>query len=118
MSGLDKENVKMSAEENTVIIKGEGEKEWEEDKSILPGLRKDANVALNKEYIYISKTSPPGVSKAYLSQFQKDFSLILRSRSEEIAYGGQMVLTLRGRRAINLAAYESCLFWDLLAQGI
>ncbi|KAJ6732859.1 hypothetical protein OIU74_004748, partial [Salix koriyanagi] len=41
---------------------------------------------------HISASSPPLVSQAYYAQFQEDFSLFLRSRSEELTAGGRMVL--------------------------
>ncbi|KAJ6343260.1 hypothetical protein OIU76_005072 [Salix suchowensis] len=58
-------------------------------------------IPLNKGNIYLSKTSPPGVHKAYLNQFEKDFTAFLRSRSEEMIPGGCMVLTICGRDEIN-----------------
>ncbi|XP_062080022.1 probable caffeine synthase MTL3 [Humulus lupulus] len=45
---------------------------------------KELLVNNNKGNIYISKTSPPLVFKAYLDQFHKDFTNFLRWRSEEI----------------------------------
>lgn len=52
---------------------------------------------LNKGSIYLSKTSPDEVFKAYFDQFEQDFSLFLRSRSDELVSGGLMVLTTMGR---------------------
>ncbi|XP_015868452.1 probable caffeine synthase MTL2 [Ziziphus jujuba] len=60
------------------------------------GLRTEEGEALNKGNIYIAKTSPPEVFKAYFNQFEKDFTLFLRSRSEEIVPGGGMLLTTMG----------------------
>ena len=54
---------------------------------------------LNKKNIYIAKTSPPDVSKAYYSQFTRDFMLFLRSRAKEMVAGGRMVLTLQGSKS-------------------
>ncbi|GAB4853542.1 hypothetical protein Ancab_017733 [Ancistrocladus abbreviatus] len=51
---------------------------------------------LNKGNIYIAKTSPPEVWKAYYAQFKSDFTLFLRSRSKEIRCGGRMMLTFIG----------------------
>lgn len=48
----------------------------------------------NKGNIYISKTSPPEIAKAYREQFQSDFSRFLKSRYEELSVGGGMMLTL------------------------
>ncbi|KAF7810925.1 7-methylxanthosine synthase 1-like [Senna tora] len=52
---------------------------------------------LNKGNIYIAKTSPPSVWKAYCEQFEQDFKLFLTHRSLELVKGGGMVLTLLGR---------------------
>lgn len=69
----------------------------------------------NKRNIYIGKTSPPNVVKAYYEQFEKDFSTFLRCRSEEVVGGGMMVLTILGRRSNEPYSKESCYEWDLLA---
>ncbi|KAI3959081.1 hypothetical protein MKX01_023757, partial [Papaver californicum] len=52
----------------------------------------------NKGNIYISKSSPPFITEAYLKQFMSDFKGFLKCRSEELVKGGKMVLTLLGRR--------------------
>ncbi|XP_074314754.1 S-adenosyl-L-methionine:benzoic acid/salicylic acid carboxyl methyltransferase 3-like [Silene latifolia] len=52
--------------------------------------------AFNKGNIYIAKTSPPEVYKAYYTQFERDFTLFLGSRSTEMVSGGSMVLVLNG----------------------
>lgn len=78
---------------------------------------KTCNV-LNKGNIYMAKTSPPGVFRAYLKQFQKDFSIFLKSRSEEIVPGGRMVLTLLGRASGDPSSKECCYIWELLAQAL
>ncbi|XP_010266334.1 PREDICTED: jasmonate O-methyltransferase-like [Nelumbo nucifera] len=83
-----------------------------------PGLDAKANPPWNKGKIYISKTSPPDVAKAYLTQFQRDFSLFLKSRAEEIVAGGRMVLTFLGRITANPSSEESCYLWELLAQAL
>ncbi|KAK8515622.1 hypothetical protein V6N12_075653 [Hibiscus sabdariffa] len=72
----------------------------------------------NKGNIYISKSSPPNVCKAYLEQFQKDFSIFLRSRSEEMINGGRMLLTLVGRSIIDPTSKDCCSLWDLLAKSL
>lgn len=51
--------------------------------------------SLNKDNIYIAKTSPPRVHKAYFDQFESDFTTFLKSRSEELKLGGRMVLALK-----------------------
>ena len=53
--------------------------------------------SLNKGHCHIVSTSPPEVYKAYLKQFQQDFKLFLKSRSEELVPGGAMVLLFFGR---------------------
>ncbi|KAK7382311.1 hypothetical protein VNO80_01162 [Phaseolus coccineus] len=52
---------------------------------------------LNKGNVYITSDNPPSVCEAYLKQFEKDFKLFLKSRSEELRSGGIMLLTLIGR---------------------
>ena len=56
--------------------------------------------SLNKGHCHIVSTSPPEVYKAYLKQFQQDFKLFLKSRSEELVPGGAIVLVLLGRNEI------------------
>ncbi|KAJ1411249.1 SAM dependent carboxyl methyltransferase [Sesbania bispinosa] len=51
----------------------------------------------NKGNICLTRRSPPMVYKAYFKQFQRDFRLFLKSRSEELTPGGKMVLTFIGR---------------------
>ena len=52
---------------------------------------------LNKGNVYITNTSPPSVHEEYLKQFENDFKLFLKFRSEELRPGGVMVLTFFGR---------------------
>ncbi|XP_057458821.1 probable caffeine synthase MTL2 isoform X3 [Lotus japonicus] len=52
---------------------------------------------LNKGHIHITNTSPEIVYKAYFEQFQRDFKLFLRSRSDELTVGGSMLLSFLGR---------------------
>nr|BCD71969.1 jasmonic acid carboxyl methyltransferase [Eutrema japonicum] len=72
----------------------------------------------NRGKIYISKTSPKSARKAYALQFQTDFSVFLRSRSEELVPGGRMVLSFIGRRSPDPTTEESCYQWELLAQAL
>ena len=72
----------------------------------------------NKGKIYLSKTSSPALINAYASQFQRDFSLFLKLRAEEIVPGGRMVFSLKARRIADPVPDESCLLWDLLAQAL
>lgn len=75
----------------------------------------DTGVALNKGNIYLAKTSPPGVYKAYLEQFERDFATFLRHRSEEIIPGGGMVLTTMG--SINRCD-DPCCIWNVVSMAL
>ncbi|ESQ34837.1 hypothetical protein EUTSA_v10007856mg [Eutrema salsugineum] len=86
-------------------------------------LDKEAGVAItadldNRGKIYLSKTSPKSAHKAYALQFQTDFSVFLRSRSEELVAGGRMVLSFLGRSSPDPTTEESCYQWELLAQAL
>ncbi|KAH7850552.1 hypothetical protein Vadar_034758 [Vaccinium darrowii] len=72
----------------------------------------------NKGKLYLSKTSPVCVVEAYLSQFKKDFSLFLKSRSEEMVPGGRMMLSLVGRTDVDPTAEHASFQWELLAQAL
>ncbi|KAL0699714.1 hypothetical protein Bca4012_055836 [Brassica carinata] len=72
----------------------------------------------NKGKIYLSKTSPKSAHKAYALQFQTDFLVFLRSRSEELVPGGRMVLSFLGRSSLDPTTEESCYQWELLAQAL
>ncbi|KAJ4714332.1 putative Benzoate carboxyl methyltransferase [Melia azedarach] len=72
----------------------------------------------NKGNIYMASTSPPSVLKAYYQQFQKDFSLFLKCRSEELVDGGRMVLTFLGRKSKDPSSKECCYIWELLAMAL
>ncbi|XP_068345219.1 probable methyltransferase TCM_000336 [Pyrus communis] len=74
--------------------------------------------SINKGSVYISESSPVGVSQAYLKQFQEDFTLFLKSRSEELAAGGRMVLILLGRSGPDHVDRGNCFFWQLVSQSI
>lgn len=74
--------------------------------------------SLNKQNIHISESSPPQVSEAYLRQFQEDFSLFLKSRSEELINGGKMVLILLGRMGNNHVDRGNSFFWELLSKSL
>ncbi|XP_059637239.1 probable jasmonic acid carboxyl methyltransferase 2 [Cornus florida] len=83
-----------------------------------PALDNKVSIPLNKGKIYISRTSPVSVFEAYFSQFQKDFSIFLKSRSEEMVHGGRMVLSFMGRRSADPSTVESCYHWELLARAL
>lgn len=72
---------------------------------------------MNKGSIYISEISPPQVAEAYLNQFQQDFSLFLRSRSEELINGGRMMMILLGREGPNHVDRGNSFFWKLLSRS-
>ncbi|KAL2936070.1 Salicylate carboxymethyltransferase [Bienertia sinuspersici] len=72
----------------------------------------------NKGNIYIARTTPPNVLKAYYDQFEKDFSTFLRCRSEEVITGGMMVLTILGRKSDEQYTKESCYEWELFANAL
>eukprot|EP00262_Sarcandra_glabra_P016495 TRINITY_DN5400_c0_g1_i1.p1 TRINITY_DN5400_c0_g1~~TRINITY_DN5400_c0_g1_i1.p1 ORF type:complete len:372 (-),score=59.99 TRINITY_DN5400_c0_g1_i1:770-1885(-) len=82
------------------------------------GLETEMGTPLNKGNIYMAKTSPPPVFKAYSDQFQRDFSTFLRARSEELIPGGRMVLTLIGRESPDPSSRDCCDLWELLAQAL
>ncbi|XP_020523964.1 caffeine synthase 1 isoform X2 [Amborella trichopoda] len=81
------------------------------------GLYGEDGVPPNKGKIYISEASPPCVPKAYFSQFKKDFSLFLKSRSEEMIDGGRMVLMLLGRRTDNPCDKDATFLWEIFAKA-
>nr|GMD74458.1 salicylate carboxymethyltransferase-like [Ipomoea batatas] len=71
----------------------------------------------NKGNICISASSPPNVIKAYYEQFESDFSIFLKSRSEELVMGGRMVLYFLGRKSENPNPSHDVLnFWVVLAE--
>ncbi|XP_042486379.1 probable jasmonic acid carboxyl methyltransferase 2 isoform X3 [Macadamia integrifolia] len=74
-------------------------------------------VESNKGNIYLARTSPPSVLKAYLEQFQNDFSLFLSLRFKEITPGGRMVITMLGRRSEDPFGKEGY-FWELLSKSL
>ncbi|KAI5319613.1 hypothetical protein L3X38_039321 [Prunus dulcis] len=74
--------------------------------------------SINKGSVHISESSPPGVSQAYLKQFQEDFTLFLKSRSEELTLGGRMVLILLGRKGPDHVDRGNSFFWELLSQSV
>ncbi|GFP92531.1 jasmonate o-methyltransferase [Phtheirospermum japonicum] len=72
----------------------------------------------NKGKIYISKTSPDYVLKAYLHQFQKDLFDFMRFRADEMVAGGGMLLSFMGRASPDASAEVGCHQWELLAQAL
>ncbi|KAJ0263810.1 Salicylate/benzoate carboxyl methyltransferase [Hirschfeldia incana] len=78
------------------------------------------NLENNKENVYISNSSPQSAFKAYLNQFQIDFTMFLRLRSEEIVSNGRMVLSFIGRNTLNNDAFyrDCCHVWTLLSKSL
>ncbi|KAH7566368.1 hypothetical protein JRO89_XS08G0145900 [Xanthoceras sorbifolium] len=72
----------------------------------------------NRGNIYMASTSPESVLKAYYQQFEKDFSLFLKCRSEELVTGGRMVLTFLGRKSEDPSSKECCYIWELMAMAL
>ncbi|KAK7261707.1 hypothetical protein RIF29_28024 [Crotalaria pallida] len=78
-----------------------------------------ASIENNKGNIYITRTSPANVLNAYYEQFQRDWSLFLKCRAEELVEGGCMVLTLPGRRSQDPTSKESIGYlYELLLTAI
>ncbi|KAF9614587.1 hypothetical protein IFM89_019370 [Coptis chinensis] len=83
-----------------------------------PMLYDEEGKSINQGKVYISEESCPLVSQAYLYQFSDDFSVFLKSRSEELASGGRMVLTFLGRRNQTHADRGNSFFWELLSRSL
>ncbi|KAK6929449.1 SAM dependent carboxyl methyltransferase [Dillenia turbinata] len=83
-----------------------------------PGLTSEGGLPLNKGAICISKTSPPLVSKAYLSQFQKDLTLFLSCRSKEMTSEGRTVFILHGRSSEDPTGGEDFISWQHISKAI
>ncbi|XP_073003033.1 probable methyltransferase TCM_000336 [Typha latifolia] len=82
------------------------------------GLFDGKNKPINEGKMYISHSSPPTVAMAYFKQFQKDFSLFLKSRSAEVVSGGKMVLAMLGRQTEDYTDKRTTYLWELLAQSL
>ncbi|KAJ9559996.1 hypothetical protein OSB04_005156 [Centaurea solstitialis] len=82
------------------------------------GLEPSVRTHLNKENIYISKSSSASVVEAYQQQFHKDFSLFLGCRAKEVIAKGRMVLSFMGRQSPDPCADEACYQWELLAYAL
>ncbi|CAG7877874.1 salicylate/benzoate carboxyl methyltransferase isoform X1 [Brassica rapa] len=74
----------------------------------------------DKENVYISNSSPQSAYKAYLNQFQRDFTMFLTLRSEEMVSNGRMVLTFNGRNTLNSNPLyrDCCHVWTLLSKSL
>ncbi|XP_039045836.1 salicylate carboxymethyltransferase-like [Hibiscus syriacus] len=81
-----------------------------------PGLYDEHGKSINKGNVYISDSSPASVSRAYWNQFQDDFSLFLKSRSEELVTNGRMVLITLGRIDHEHVDRGNSFFWEILSR--
>ncbi|KHN22766.1 Salicylate O-methyltransferase [Glycine soja] len=72
----------------------------------------------NRGNVYIGSTSPTNVARAYYEQFQRDFSLFLKCRAEELVKGGRMVLTFLGRRSDDPSSKDGGYIWELMATAL
>lgn len=73
----------------------------------------------NTSSVYITTSSLPSTYKAYLNQFQTDFTSFLKRRSEEMVSNGRMVLTFIGRNTLDDPLYRDCChFWTLLSTSL
>ncbi|XP_027165821.1 salicylate carboxymethyltransferase-like [Coffea eugenioides] len=73
---------------------------------------------INKGNIYMASSSPSSVIRAYVKQFEKDFSTFLSCRAEELVTGGRMVLTILGRKSEDPCSKDGCYIWELLALAL
>ncbi|KAL0339171.1 UNVERIFIED_CONTAM: Benzoate carboxyl methyltransferase [Sesamum angustifolium] len=62
--------------------------------------------------------SPPEVFEAYMRKYQRDFSIFLSCRGEEIAPGGRMVLTFVGRSVADPSSKDGAAHFTLLADTL
>ncbi|KAL4292138.1 hypothetical protein GQ457_14G003990 [Hibiscus cannabinus] len=81
-----------------------------------PGLDDGHGKSINKGNVYISELSPPSVPQAYRNQFRDDFSLFLKSRSEELVANGRMVLITLGRIDREHVDRGNSFFWEILSR--
>ncbi|KAF5175793.1 Salicylate carboxymethyltransferase [Thalictrum thalictroides] len=73
----------------------------------------------NKGNVYLARTSPSNVYKAYAEQFNRDFSVFLSSRSKEMMIGGCMVITIAGRRSSGDPPSKDCFyFWEVFSKTL
>ncbi|XP_076928888.1 benzoate carboxyl methyltransferase-like [Bidens hawaiensis] len=72
----------------------------------------------NKLNIYMAKTSPTNVFESYRKQLEKDFTKLLRLRSQELIHGGHMILTFPARSIADPTSEDCCVIWELLAKSL
>nr|QTZ19702.1 SABATH methyltransferase 4 [Bixa orellana] len=75
------------------------------------------NLENNRRNIYMGKTSPPNVFRAYAEQFKKDFSKFLGLRSQEMMPWGRMLLTFQGR-SIADASKDIYYAWEIVKDAL
>uniref|UniRef100_A0A0E0FFX8 Uncharacterized protein n=1 Tax=Oryza nivara TaxID=4536 RepID=A0A0E0FFX8_ORYNI len=73
---------------------------------------------INGGNIYIAKSTPPSVVKMFQDQFQKDMSLFLKLRHQELVPGGQMLLTFLGRKKEGVLDGDLSHLCALLAEAL
>ncbi|KAF5464272.1 hypothetical protein F2P56_014361 [Juglans regia] len=75
-------------------------------------------ISNNKGNIFMAKSSPPSVLRAYTEQFHRDFSNFLSLRGEEIMPGGRMLLAITGRSVQDPTCNDCCKHWELLGKSL
>ncbi|KAL4387872.1 hypothetical protein GQ457_09G025360 [Hibiscus cannabinus] len=70
----------------------------------------------NKGNVYMARSSPPNVFKAYADQFQRDLTKFLSLRSKEIIPQGRMVLAFMARK--NADPSNEYYGWELVAKSL
>ncbi|KAK8998915.1 hypothetical protein V6N11_070098 [Hibiscus sabdariffa] len=70
----------------------------------------------NKGNVYMARSSPPNVFKAYADQFQKDFTKFLSFRSKEMIPQGRMVLAFLARKSADPSNEDYG--WELFAKSL
>lgn len=82
-----------------------------------PELYDEEGKSINKGCVYICKSSPKEVARAYYRQFREDMWKFLRARSDEVVDGGRMVLIFLGREGPEHIDRGNSFFWEILARA-